>query len=78
MTTTRPAAPRAGAAVVRDNLSESRRVVWALRPEALEEAALPVAVRRTVQQLAEDSDLRADLVVTARSPPGTRGGDGAA
>jgi signal transduction histidine kinase len=48
----------------RDNLAESRRLVWALRPEALVDAPLPVALERLARQLSEEGGIRADTVVT--------------
>lgn len=53
----------------RANLRESRRVVRALRPEVLEEATLPVAASRTVEQLADESGILADFVVTGTVVP---------
>lgn len=53
----------------RDNLRESRRLVRALRPQVLEEATLPVAATRTVEQLAIESGIRANLVVTGTVVP---------
>lgn len=53
----------------RDNLSESRRLVWALRPEVLEQVTLPVAVSRIAKHLADESGVRADLVVTGTVVP---------
>jgi signal transduction histidine kinase len=48
----------------RDNLAESRRLVWALRPEALAETPLPIALDRLARRLSEDTGIRADTVVT--------------
>jgi signal transduction histidine kinase len=48
----------------RDNLAESRRLVWALRPEALADTPLPVALERLARQLSEEIGIRADTVVT--------------
>lgn len=48
----------------RDNLAESRRLVWALRPEALADTPLPVALERLARQLSEEKGIRADTVVT--------------
>lgn len=53
----------------RDNLAESRRLVWALRPEALADTPLPVALERLVRQLAEETGIRADTVVTGTVRP---------
>jgi signal transduction histidine kinase len=41
----------------RDNLAESRRVVWALRPRPLAERSLPEALRELTGRLAEETDL---------------------
>jgi signal transduction histidine kinase len=48
----------------RDNLAESRRLVWALRPEALTNTPLPNALERLTKQLAEQTGIRAETVVT--------------
>jgi signal transduction histidine kinase len=48
----------------RDNLAESRRLVWALRPEALADTPLPVALERLARQLSDETGIRADTVVT--------------
>ncbi|MGH2700500.1 MAG: sensor histidine kinase [Actinomycetota bacterium] len=48
----------------RDNLAESRRLVWALRPEALADTPLPAALERLARQLSEDTGIRAATVVT--------------
>ena len=53
----------------RDNLAESRRVVWALRPEALADTPLPVALQRLARQLSEEMGIRADTVVTGSIRP---------
>jgi signal transduction histidine kinase len=55
----------------RDALREARRLVWSLRPESLERASLPEALRRATVQLAEQTDVVARTVVTgdARSLP---------
>jgi signal transduction histidine kinase len=51
----------------RDNLAESRRLVWALRPEPLADAPLPVALDRLAQQLSEETGIRTETVVTGRA-----------
>jgi signal transduction histidine kinase len=48
----------------RDNLAESRRVVWALRPEPLYETPLPVAIDRLARRLSEETGIHAETVVT--------------
>ena len=48
----------------RDNLAESRRLVWALRPEALAETPLPVALDRLAYRLSEETGIRTQTVVT--------------
>jgi signal transduction histidine kinase len=48
----------------RDNLGESRRLVWALRPEALADTPLPVALERLARKLSEEMGIRAETVVT--------------
>jgi signal transduction histidine kinase len=48
----------------RDNLDESRRLVWALRPEALADTPLHAALERITRQLSEETGIRADVEVT--------------
>ena len=48
----------------RDNLAESRRLVWALRPEALSDTPLPVALDRLARRLSEETGIHAETVVT--------------
>jgi signal transduction histidine kinase len=48
----------------RDNLAESRRVVWALRPEPLSETPLPIAIDRLARRLSEETGIHAETVVT--------------
>ncbi len=51
-------------ASARENLAESRRLVWALRPVLLDEARLPDAVRDLTDRLAAETGIRATTVVT--------------
>ena len=53
----------------RDNLAESRRVVWALRPRPLTEQPLPHALGELTGRLAEETGLRAETVVTGTARP---------
>jgi signal transduction histidine kinase len=53
----------------RDNLAESRRVVWALRPRPLAEQPLPQALGELTGRLAEETGLRAETVVTGTARP---------
>jgi signal transduction histidine kinase len=53
----------------RDNLAESRRVVWALRPRPLAEQPLPQALQELTGRLAEETGLRAETVVTGTAHP---------
>jgi signal transduction histidine kinase len=53
----------------RDNLAESRRVVWALRPRPLAEQPLPQALGELTGRLAEETGLRAEAVVTGTARP---------
>jgi signal transduction histidine kinase len=53
----------------RDNLAESRRVVWALRPRPLAEQPLPQALQELTGRLAEETGLRAETVVTGTTRP---------
>ena len=48
----------------RDNLAESRRVVWALRPRPLASQPLPQALEELTGRLGEETGLRAETVVT--------------
>jgi signal transduction histidine kinase len=61
-----PAARHVAAALrsARDNLAESRRVVWALRPELLGDGRLPEATRELLTRLEEETGVRTELVVT--------------
>jgi signal transduction histidine kinase len=53
----------------RDNLTESRRLVWALRPDVLADAGLPEAAGRLVEGFREDAGVHAELVVTGDPRP---------
>jgi signal transduction histidine kinase len=53
----------------RDNLAESRRVVWALRPRPLQERSLPQALEELAGQLAEETGLHAEATVTGTVRP---------
>jgi signal transduction histidine kinase len=53
----------------RDNLAESRRVVWALRPRPLAEQPLPQALGELTGRLAEETGLGAETVVTGTARP---------
>jgi signal transduction histidine kinase len=53
----------------RDNLAESRRVVWALRPRPLSEQPLPQALQELTGRLAEETDLEAETLVTGTARP---------
>jgi signal transduction histidine kinase len=53
----------------RDNLAESRRVVWALRPRPLAEQPLPQALGELTGRLAEETGLQAETVVTGTARP---------
>jgi signal transduction histidine kinase len=53
----------------RDNLAESRRVVWALRPRPLAEQSLPQALQELTGRLGEETGLRAETVVTGTARP---------
>jgi signal transduction histidine kinase len=48
----------------RENLVESRRMVWAMRPAALADASLPEALRKLTAELAEDIGIEAETKVT--------------
>ena len=53
----------------RDNLAESRRVVWALRPRPLADQPLPQALGELTGRLGEETGLRAEMVVTGSARP---------
>jgi signal transduction histidine kinase len=53
----------------RDNLAESRRVVWALRPRPLAEQPLPQALEELTGRLGEETGLQAETVVTGTARP---------
>jgi len=53
----------------RDNLAESRRLVWALRPEVLAEAPLSVALDGLARRLSEETGIHAATVVTGTVRP---------
>ncbi|MDQ4127044.1 MAG: sensor histidine kinase [Actinomycetota bacterium] len=53
----------------REGLAEARRIVWALRPEALEEAPLPEALKRLAARWSEASGVEAGVTVTGAPLP---------
>jgi signal transduction histidine kinase len=53
----------------RDNLAESRRVVWALRPRPLAEQPLSQALQELTGRLGEETGLRSETVVTGTTRP---------
>lgn len=53
----------------RDNLAESRRVVWALRPRPLAAQPLPQALQELTGRLAEETGLQAETLVTGSARP---------
>jgi signal transduction histidine kinase len=53
----------------REGLSEARRMVWALRPEILENASLPEALGRLLRRWQEESGVQAALTVTGDPRP---------
>ncbi len=53
----------------RDNLAESRRLVWAMRPASLTDASVPDALQRLANQLGDETDMRVDTVLTGRPQP---------
>jgi signal transduction histidine kinase len=53
----------------RNNLAESRRLVWALRPEALTEARLPDAIGELLHRLEDETRLHTELVLTGTPRP---------
>ena len=65
--TARAALPHLGhaQAVSRESLAEIRRLVWALRPAALDESTLPAAVRRIVAQWSDANAIVATCDIQA-------------
>lgn len=53
----------------RDNLAESRRVVWALRPRPLTEQPLPQALEELTGRLAEETALHTQTTITGTPRP---------
>lgn len=53
----------------RDNLTESRRLVWALQPTPLANHALPDAIRQHTQRLADETGIAASTIVTGDPTP---------
>ena len=53
----------------RDSLAEARRLVWALRPEALERASLPEAMENVAGRWSEEGDEDANVVITGTARP---------
>lgn len=51
----------------REGLSEARRLVWALRPEILEQFSLPGALRNVIQKLSQETGLEAKLSTTGEA-----------
>jgi signal transduction histidine kinase len=60
---------RRGLRSARENLAESRRVVWALRPRPLAERFLPQALEELAGRLAEEAGLHTEAVVTGTERP---------
>jgi signal transduction histidine kinase len=53
----------------RESLTEARRLVWALRPEALENASLPEALERLVERWRGESSIVASVATTGTPCP---------
>ncbi|NWF80004.1 MAG: sensor histidine kinase [Chloroflexi bacterium] len=53
----------------RDGLAEARRLVWALRPEALDQASLPEALERLAGRWSEASGVAATTTITGAPRP---------
>lgn len=53
----------------RDNLAESRRVVWALRPRSIQEQPLQRALEELTGRLAEETGLHAHATITGSERP---------
>ena len=55
--------------MARDSLKEARRMVWAMRPEALDEASLPEALTHLAERWSEDSGVVASTTATGTPQP---------
>ena len=53
----------------RESLTEARRLVWALRPEALENVSLPEALGRLTERWSEESGISASVSTTGTPCP---------
>ena len=53
----------------RESLTEARRLVWALRPEALEKASLPEALNRLTERWSKESGVGVGVTVTGTPHP---------
>ena len=53
----------------RESLTEARRLVWALRPEPLENATLPEALQRLAERWSKESGIGATVATTGTSHP---------
>lgn len=53
----------------RESLSEARRLVWALRPEALENASLSEAISTLARRWSEESEISCEFTVTGTPRP---------
>ena len=56
-------------ATAREGLAEARRIVWALRPGALDEAPLPDALSRLAGRWSKAGGVTADVAVTGEAVP---------
>ena len=53
----------------RDSLEEARRMIWATRPELLEQASLPDALTHIVARWKEESNISATAAITGTPHP---------
>ncbi|WP_051529442.1 sensor histidine kinase [Meiothermus cerbereus] len=53
----------------REGLSEARRMVWALRPEILENTSLPEALQRLMRRWQQESGVQAQFTLTGEPRP---------
>lgn len=53
----------------REGLSEARRMVWALRPEILENTSLPEALQRLLQRWQAESGIKTQFILTGEPRP---------
>ncbi len=53
--------------IARENLTEARRLLWALQPEASERASLPETLRPLTERWAEESGVNVTMMITGQA-----------